>query len=800
MFKFLNRLSHREKKKRAATMDNPDLESNEMAPEAKDIAVKGKHDETLAAETGLANNTAGPSGSTSAPPAVPEAKNMEVESNHPSKAVIIQTNPASKLHALIIGINAYPNLPNLKGAVADADEIANFLTSESELNVPPNQVHILRDKSATRQEIIRSFRSLQGSESIKPGDPILIYYAGYGGLRKATDKWKEAGGAHEVQVIFPYDYDTKIDNLSNYIEPIPDRTIVGLLNELSKAKGDNITVIFDSCHATSATTTVESRAPHPPPPSSATRDPTKPKTGVADTGPKKGAWDRLNRSAEVKREIPWDIDSDIVNPKLGLVPPPEKDEMRRTDLPLCVNQTSHIHLAACGSNEQAWEEDGRGVFTIALLKCIRANGIDKITYRDLIKSMPILSGSQSPNCYGKHKGRILFNSGVPSPKTVLIPVKIEEEDAKVVLQAGAASGVTTDSIWEIYDSVTGKALGRFRAESPDVSTVVLKLESSGEDSYLAPSERPPMKFEGSGAGTYARQVRAGVTYELRVYFTPAAKERIFQNDGAKQTASYLVGSGVDDVGYVVHPAEDSADIAVDLYSEREVSFRLCDRQAERYGVAKRERRVRAERKAVDEALFGAAKWKWHLERKNESGETTNPVTMELITMGTMTGKARMMYPAHERKSISTAGIADFQVRQQDLYGVELTSRIDKPLYVRMFYFDTTDFSIADMFGHTVGRDRVIDAGGTFIIGDNRKGGSPLRFTLNPSEVLDLGYMKVFWSTEPLELEGLQQRPNFNRSVRKWARLRGASRDIDERIEWGTALLTLVQRLPDTIDV
>jgi hypothetical protein len=109
------------------------------------------------------------------------------------------------------------------------------------------------------------------------------------------------------------------------------------------------------------------------------------------TRPNKGVLDRRRRSAEVKRDIPWDIDTNIVSPRLGLVPPPKKDEKRHTNLPLCANQTSHVHLAACGSEEKAYEEDGRGVFTVALLKSIRAHGVDKLTYHNLIKSLPSLS-------------------------------------------------------------------------------------------------------------------------------------------------------------------------------------------------------------------------------------------------------------------------------------------------------------------------------------------------------------------------------------------------------------------------
>ncbi|KAH7337511.1 caspase domain-containing protein [Rhizoctonia solani] len=693
--------------------------------------------------------------------------------DHPllNGTVAVETinNRISKLYALIIGINDYPNLPKLKGAVADANEIEKFLTSESELKVPPSQIINLRDKDATRQNIIDSIKVLQNNSSINHGDPILIYYAGHGGARKATEEWKKAKGAHLVQVIFPFDYDAKVDDSSNPVECIPDRTIAGLLNELAAAKGDNITVIFDSCHSAAGT-----------------RDPINAKQGVLD---------RRERSAEVKRDIPWDIDSDIVRPEVGIAPPPAKDDIRHTKLPLCVNQTSHIHLAACGSEEKAWEEDGRGVFTMALLKSIRANGVDKISYYNLIKSLPSLS-SQSPHCYGKHKARILFNSGVPSRSALMIPVEVEEGSKKIILQAGAASGVTTKSIWEIYDSASGNVLlGKFRAEPPLVSTTVLQYEGKGEDgAYWAHIERA--KSESSETRTYARQVRVGVIDELRVYFTPRAKERIFAAGEVDQTEPYSIGSGEHDVGYVVHGAEDSADIAVDLDSEL-VSFRLCDRQAEQYEVAKLVKKVRAERSAVEEVLFGAAKWKWHLQRKNI--ESADMVTMELIRMGERSGRTRVMWAEEDRKSMTASGVSHFEVRRENLYGIKLTSRVEKPVHVRMCYFDTTDFSIVDMFGHQTGKDPVMAAKGTFIIGNNYKGGSPLQFMLNEDEgeKLDLGYMKVFWSTEPLEMEQLGQKPTFNRKSRSWSqRHRGASLDVDENIEWGTALLTLVQRLPD----
>ncbi|KAF8752246.1 Caspase domain [Rhizoctonia solani] len=587
-------------------------------------------------------------------------------------AVETTSNHTSKLHALIIGINDYPNLSKLKGAVADADAFAEFL--QSDLKVPAQQIVNLRDNAATRQAIIDSIMQLWSNPHINYGDPILIYYAGHGGARRATEQWKNEKGAHVVQVIFPFDYDVKENDSSEPILCIPDRTIAGLLNELSNQKGDNITVIFDSCHSASGT-----------------RD-------LITTRPKKGVLDRRKRSAEVKQDIPWDIDSDIIDPKLGI--------------------TSHVHLTACGSEEKAYEEDGRGVFTVALLKSIRAHGVDKLTYHNLVKSLPSFS-SQSPHCYGKHKDRVLFDSSVPSRKHILIPVKLDADSDDILLEAGAASGVTTKSVWEIYDSISAEVpLGRFQAEPPRVWTTVLRPTVADGDKLCREHMDKTVSGGDTGARAYARQ------------------QRIFPPDESNQTTSYSVGSGLHDVGYVAHPAEDSADLVVDLNPEFDrVLFRLCDRHAESYKVATLEKWVRVERTAVEEVLFAAAKWKWHLQRKNtDSGDTTDLVTMEMVTMGERQGRERKVLVEDQRKSINEDGIVEFDVRKQDLYGIKLTSQVEQPLYIRMFYFDTTDFSISDMFGHAVGKDAMIGAKGTFTIGDNAKGGAPCnsRLTLMKS--------------------------------------------------------------------
>ena len=49
---------------------------------------------------------------------------------------------------------------------------------------------------------------------------------------------------------------------------------------------------------------------------------------------------------------------------------------------------SHVLLSACGSKERAMEQKGRGLFTTALLKILKDEGVETLTYTELINRMP----------------------------------------------------------------------------------------------------------------------------------------------------------------------------------------------------------------------------------------------------------------------------------------------------------------------------------------------------------------------------------------------------------------------------
>ncbi|KAG8706557.1 hypothetical protein FRC09_002354 [Ceratobasidium sp. 395] len=682
-------------------------------------------------------------------------------------SITVHNTSDSRLYALVIGINSYPKLKPLTGAVADAAAMEDFLITD--LKVPPDHIINLRNGQATRGGIIQAFRRLRDSPRIHKGDPILIYYAGHGGNGTAPAEWKTKYGHDEIQVIFPYDYDLPVSGSKETVNCIPDRTIGMLLNELAVAKGNNITVVFDSCHSASG-----NRG-----------------NNVDDT-----VSGRVAREADVSTQIPADIDSDtfsttaIYGGPLGQA----EGESRHPELPLYTDQASHIHLTACGSEEKAWEEEGRGVFTAALLKCIRGNGFDKISYENLMLSLPMLP-KQSPHCYGIHKSRILFDSRVPSHKVMFVPVKLERDTW--ILQAGAASGVTLGSIWELRAKPTedSKPLGQLQARIPQVSLTVLAPDPDYKN--ISPSHTLGST---SLNRLYARQIRAGTGNELRVYFSPEAKRLVFDKNHA------LSAAGADDyeVGYVVHPARDSADLIVEVYrpkfvsgsqgigAETEVEYTLCDPQVLKYGVAKLKQRTRANLDEVEPVLFAAARWNWHLKRASPSPRSKSTVSMEFVKLGTMFGD-EMVPVDGPLENLNKTGIVDLVVREEDQYGIRFTSQAGVALYVRVFYFDA-DLSIDDMFGHSQANGRQnpeLPMRGQFLVGDGYDGGPPFPFGLGEGENIDVGFIKVFWSTDPFQLSSLTQESPFGAQAGVGAR-KVLTQQAKPVKEWGTLLMTLVQ--------
>nr|HWA82689.1 caspase family protein [Fimbriimonadaceae bacterium] len=145
-------------------------------------------------------------------------------------------------HALIVGINDYPNLPKqlqLQFAAADAQAVRDVLVNS--YGFPANQTKLLLNKDATLDGIRRELSQLASSKVVKPDDRILVYFSGHGQTVKLP-----TGG--EMGFLIPSD--AKIDmsdpsDIGPYLEScLPMKQI---WDYLSSSPAKHACVIADAC-------------------------------------------------------------------------------------------------------------------------------------------------------------------------------------------------------------------------------------------------------------------------------------------------------------------------------------------------------------------------------------------------------------------------------------------------------------------------------------------------------------------------------------------------------------------------
>jgi uncharacterized caspase-like protein len=125
-------------------------------------------------------------------------------------------------HALVIGNNDYRQLPRLKTAVNDANEIASVLEQEYGFRVR-------RLINATRYDMLSALNTLR--EQLGEKDNLLIYYAGHGELDERNQR------GHWLPI------DAEPNSTANWISNI---AVTDILNAMSVQQ---LVVIADSCYA-----------------------------------------------------------------------------------------------------------------------------------------------------------------------------------------------------------------------------------------------------------------------------------------------------------------------------------------------------------------------------------------------------------------------------------------------------------------------------------------------------------------------------------------------------------------------
>lgn len=637
-----------------------------------------------------------------------------------------------RLFALIIGINVYQDvtIPDLKGAVPDAEAIRKFLLNE--LDVPESQMTILLDSQATRSAIVGAFQHLADNSAIQRGDPILIYYAGHGSWATAPKDWHTEDG--KIQMLVPVDCGIKD------IHGIPDKTIGTLITKIADKKGDNITVIFDCCHSGSGT---------------------RGDSSVVST-----------RGFDYEKQLPKDLDAKLLT---------GDGNTRGVKLAagfLNHGLESHVLFAACNSNEVAREAKGRGAFTTALLATLATVCTDKISYTDLLRRIDALP-MQNPQCEGVKQHRFLFDSKAPTRRRTVYNVKTQDNELKI--EAGVIHGITigaTFELWESHEAYDNKleCLG-----AVDVSQIGQFHSSASLLSHPKRDKTP----------TLAVQVGWGKKQVLRLYApeeVSCVREAVLKQSAV--TSSQRMEITLSDLG----AAEISAvvvgnKIAFDTHDPRVMQYGLTrlpktvDQDVDAIhsvlcGIAHYSYHLR--RTNVTPPKFDGVP----LREK---------IVVEFFRLqegGFGEDGTRQMVPG---ANLNVPGAGIDLVVGEALYGFKIVNNSPLDLYPYFFFFDNCDLSISSLYQppsageHTV--DPPLKRGQELPIGYGSGGHTARRYTIeDPTQDLEVGFLKLFISSQYVDFSKVEQNSPFGDASRAMKKAK-----VSPPRFWDAIFIPLIQR-------
>ncbi|KAF8206536.1 hypothetical protein K438DRAFT_480287 [Mycena galopus ATCC 62051] len=312
------------------------------------------------------------------------------------------------LFGLLIGIDQYKSgaLWNLESCVEDAKNVQRWLLKE--LQVPKDQLCVLFDKDATKDNIEKSFSNhLIRNPNISRGDAIIIYFAGHGSTIPAPVNWFHKGSVSgTAEVLCSYDFG------HGGVAGISDRSLHGMLADLSAVKGDNITVVLDSCFS-----------------------PVQSPLNLRDRS--------RTRWTPSEKVLPRDL-------LVGLWSTASARDYPR-DLGFYNTNECYILLAACSPGEKAMEGKAGGKFTTALLETAREVSLHNVSCAGMLKHIcSKISASQRPFAGGLNVKKPLFDASPFIQDGRFFQTDLTQDPNMLRIGLGAVHGVVEGTEFSVH--------------------------------------------------------------------------------------------------------------------------------------------------------------------------------------------------------------------------------------------------------------------------------------------------------------------------------------------------------------
>lgn len=158
----------------------------------------------------------------------------------------------AEMHALLVGVSAYPSLPEhrLSGPRNDVQRMKAVLAQRG---FAPARITVLADgvpgaKQPTRSVILQALESL--ARSTKTGDTVLLYFAGHGSQQPvvpgSSQAAQESDGWHEI--FLPIDIGSWDGQRGGVKNAIVDHELRAAVDKIQD-RGAFVWGVFDTCHS-----------------------------------------------------------------------------------------------------------------------------------------------------------------------------------------------------------------------------------------------------------------------------------------------------------------------------------------------------------------------------------------------------------------------------------------------------------------------------------------------------------------------------------------------------------------------
>ncbi|KIM26231.1 hypothetical protein M408DRAFT_25451 [Serendipita vermifera MAFF 305830] len=643
-----------------------------------------------------------------------------------------------KLRAVLIGINQYASeaIQSLDGAVADTVEMRKYLMND--LGVPLSQIKILHDSQATREEIIQAIKNLS---SKRDADEHFQE-----DVDKKGDPFLIYFAGHGAEVKRTTDQELGEQKMRmilpyDYGQRLGDSRVQGI-------PGYEFNGYLERLSKTQGDNiTVILDCCH------------------SGSGTRHGTDNRKVRSSKIEG---------FIDSRKGTRGSEVAEDFLHMGL------MSHVLLAACSPNGKAKEDQGRGEFTSRLLEATIATG-GKITYSNLVKLVAI--PGQIPQCEGANKSRFLWNSiAINHPH-----FNVSQRENSFIVEAGFVHGIPKNSEFTIYRKGDDHP-SRLIVQSTDLTTSTLvSMSGSGTASTM---DTEPHAF------VLLRRVGEEGDFRLHIRDTELCQSFREYEEAQKDHHLWNIALG-----------KEGARLALSIEQDY-VAFEILNPSVTVFGLHRIPFRVK--RTILASVIQCAAHFDWHLRRDVSSEVATfhESVHLEFTKIFKRNGRLEP-----DKSNLNIKNRIDIVVGK-DKYGIKLVNKSDIDLYPYLFFFDCSDLSIKCYYDSPMAKaiegNAPLLAHGALTIGYSASGWAPWSYSLRQAKStenelimhdgqdVDVGFLKLFLSSGPLDLSHLVQCSPFKPSSQPVGR--ESTTEAYESVDFcETRIIPLVQRMESAED-